>query len=258
MKHLLLFPLLALALSACGKKSPAAHSGDHHDHDEAAESASFTGGRGISLIDETRRAIDLRLAPVEERELRPLLPVEVQVYRSASEASRSAVSSQSPAERSGFAYASAFIPPASAARLRPGDIASLRAPGGSSLEGTLWRIEPASGEALAHVEAIIEIPDSSASLPVGAFLSGSLAESGGARRVTAVPRSAILTTSSGTFAYVDNGGFLLRTPVSLGSGDDAFVEITDGLYPGDTVASSAVETLHLIELRATKGGGHSH
>lgn len=258
MNLLLLLPLFALALSACGKKSPAAHSGDHHDHDESAESASFAEGRGISLIDETRRAIGLRLVPVEERDLRPLLPVEAQVYRSAAEASRSAVSSQSPAERSGFAYAAAFLPPAAAARLRPGDTASLRAPGGSSLEGTLWRIDPSSGAALAHVEAIIEIPDPSASLPVGAFLSGSLAESGGVRRVTAVPRSAILTTSSGTFAYVDNGGFLLRTPVSSGPGDDAFVEITDGLYPGDTVAASAVETLHLIELRATKGGGHSH
>ena len=36
------------------------------------------------------------------------------------------------------------------------------------------------------------------------------------------------------------------------------VEITDGLLAGDQVVTKPVETLWLIELRATKGGGHSH
>ena len=37
-----------------------------------------------------------------------------------------------------------------------------------------------------------------------------------------------------------------------------FIEITDGLYAGDVVATGGVEQLWLTELRLTKGGGHSH
>jgi hypothetical protein len=36
------------------------------------------------------------------------------------------------------------------------------------------------------------------------------------------------------------------------------VEVSGGLYEGDTIAVRPAERLYLIELRATKGGGHSH
>jgi len=38
----------------------------------------------------------------------------------------------------------------------------------------------------------------------------------------------------------------------------SWVEIVDGLLAGDAVVTKPVQTLWLIELRATKGGGHSH
>jgi multidrug efflux pump subunit AcrA (membrane-fusion protein) len=44
----------------------------------------------------------------------------------------------------------------------------------------------------------------------------------------------------------------------VGSEADGWVEITDGLLAGDQVVTKPVQTLWLIELRATKGGGHSH
>jgi hypothetical protein len=46
--------------------------------------------------------------------------------------------------------------------------------------------------------------------------------------------------------------------VRTGAESSEYIEITDGLYAGDIVVSNPVEMLYLIELRATKGGGHSH
>jgi hypothetical protein len=50
----------------------------------------------------------------------------------------------------------------------------------------------------------------------------------------------------------------MRTPITVGAEDAEHAAITDGIYAGDIVATKPVETLYLIELRATKGGGHSH
>ena len=70
--------------------------------------------------------------------------------------------------------------------------------------------------------------------------------------------STLLRTATGTFVYVVNGASLLRTPVKPGASDTTHVEILDGLYAGDLVATAGVEQLWLTELRLTKGGGHSH
>ncbi|MBK9991892.1 MAG: hypothetical protein IPP19_14495 [Verrucomicrobia bacterium] len=51
---------------------------------------------------------------------------------------------------------------------------------------------------------------------------------------------------------------MLRTAVKPGANDGEYIEILDGLYAGDVIATAAVEQLWLTELRLTKGGGHSH
>jgi len=55
-----------------------------------------------------------------------------------------------------------------------------------------------------------------------------------------------------------HGDAYLRTAVKTGAEADDQVEITDGPSAGDRVVSTPVQALWLIELRATKGGGHSH
>ena len=67
-----------------------------------------------------------------------------------------------------------------------------------------------------------------------------------------------LRFATGTFVYVLNGEYYLRTAVKTGVRSGEFIEISDGLYPGDVVVATAVEQLWLTELRVTKGGGHSH
>jgi len=78
------------------------------------------------------------------------------------------------------------------------------------------------------------------------------------QKAISIPSSAILKTAMGSFVFVQNGEFLLRTEVKTGNTHDDRIQIVEGLYEGDVIVRKPVEMLYLIELRATKGGGHSH
>ncbi|MBE2179285.1 MAG: hypothetical protein IAE97_02325 [Chthoniobacterales bacterium] len=245
--------LLIAALPGCGPETagPDGTDGDHHDHGAEGAGASFVEGRGIVLIDETSRAIGLELAEAGEQKLSPLVPINAQVYRAAGEPSRAG------GEQTGFAYATALLDSALAEKLAGGEPATLGIHD-ASYEATVWRIDPVSKEAVNSIEAILQIPDPRNTLAVGEFVSGFVRESAAEETVLTVPRSAVLETAAGKFAFVQNGDYLLRTPVTVGAENAEYAEITGGIYAGDVVAANPVETLYLIELRATKGGGHSH
>ena len=225
--------------------------GDHHDHGEEAAGARYAEGKGITLLDETKKAIGLELTEAEEREIAPILPLEAQVYRAANEPSRPG------GEQSGSAYATAFVSPVLADTLKGGEPAAMMA-GEKSYEARIWRVDLVTKDVVNNAEVILQIPDPASALKIGKFLSGSVTQSGAQQTALTVPRSAVLETAIGKFAFVENGDYLLRTPVSTGAESTDYIEVTDGLYAGDIVASNPVETLYLIELRATKGGGHSH
>lgn len=262
-----LFLLLAgtvfLGVSACGPKQsehPDANGreheagdkhGGHHNHGEEAAGARYAAGKGITLLDETREAIGLELAEAEERKLAPIVPLEAQVYRAADEPSRPG------REQTGSAYATAFVNSRLAEKLKGGESATLKTHD-ASYEARVWRIDPASKQAVNSVEAILQIPDPRNTLSVGEFASGFVAQSSAEETVLTIPRSAVLETATGKFAFVQNGDYLLRTAITTGAENTDYAEITDGIYAGDVVATKPVETLYLIELRATKGGGHSH
>jgi hypothetical protein len=253
---LLLAGTLSSGVCGCGPKQPG-HSAtqegetDHHHHGEEAAGARYAEGKGIILLDETKEAIGLKLAEAEERKLLPVLPVEAQIYRSADEPSRTG------GEQTGSAYATALVSPRLAEKLKGGESATLKTNDASD-DARVWKIDPVSKDAVNSVEAILQIPDPQNTLNVGQFISGSVAESGAEETVLTIPRSAVLETATGKFAFVQNGDYLLRTPVTTGAESAEHTEITDGIYAGDVVATNPVETLYLIELRATKGGGHSH
>lgn len=252
----LLIPVFASALAAvlagCGPKA-AERSGEAggHGHDGEVAGADYAEGKGIALIDETSKAIGLELVEAEERSIVPVVPLEAQVYRAAREPSRVG------GEQTGFAYATALLNPALAEKLEGGEPATLSTRD-AGYDATVWMIDPVSKEAVNSVEAILRIPDPQNTLSVGAFVSGSVKESGAEQTVLTVPRSAVLETATGRFAFVRNGRHLLRTPVTVGAENAEYAEIIEGIYSGDVVAANPVETLYLIELRATKGGGHSH
>jgi hypothetical protein len=252
---------LCLGPSSCGSKQPTESTadghgheeegGDHHGHGAESTGARYAEGKGIALLDETREAIGLELAEAEEQRLAPLIPLEAQVYRAADELSRP------DGEQTGSAYATALMNPGVAEKLRSGDSATLML-NAASYVARIWRIDPVSRDAVNSVEAILRIPDPQNTLRVGEFISGFLVQAGVNDAVLTIPRSAVLETATGKFAFVQNGDYLMRTPITVGEKNAEYAEVTDGIYAGDIVATTPVETLYLIELRATKGGGHSH
>lgn len=76
----------------------------------------------------------------------------------------------------------------------------------------------------------------------------------GAHSILVVPKSAVLNTTAGDLVFVENGERYKRAPVKVGRDFGDLLEITDGVYEGDTVVTGAAQTLWLIELRAIKGG----
>ncbi|MBN8707968.1 MAG: hypothetical protein J0I10_01215 [Verrucomicrobia bacterium] len=269
MKNLIFTFLAALmltAFAACGPKTPDHSKGDGDGHEEsegegedghghgAEESgASFKEGKGIKLSDEARKALDISVAEVTSRRLNPSVKVTAQIYRTAKEVGGSS-------ERSGYAYASAFMDGHVAKLLKPGEAISITVPStpSTTVGGILKKVDTSLVASTDKAEIIAEIPDAENRLKMGEFVTVTLPETAGSEEVVAVPFAAVLDTAAGKFAYVQNGDFLLRTPVKTGPTTDDFVEITDGLYEGDTIAVTGAESLYLIELRATKGGGHSH
>lgn len=236
-----------------GEKSHAEHAEEGHEHGSEGSGAQFKEGKGILLAEETRKALGLQVQEVQEQSIAPTIRVTAQIYRAASEPSRRH------REQTGFAYATAIVAPEPARRLKPGQNVTFLSPiDKSSRQGEVWKLDQTQLPVLGKTEVLLRVPDSNKSLEVGMFLEASISLNDSSQKVVAIPRSAVLQTSEGIFAFVQNGEHLLRTAVKLGIENEGQVEVTDGLLEGDVVATSAVEPLYLIELRATKGGGHSH
>lgn len=264
--------LLALGLFAvivgCGPNAAETSKGDGHSGEEKAEGgeaghaehgaeeepgASFKEGKGIRLSDEATKALDVTVEEVTSRKLKPSVKVTAQIYRTARETGGSV-------ERSGLAYASAFVDGHVAAKLKAGETVTAIVPSNPSttLQATLTKVDNSLVASTDKAEVLIESPDPENLFKMGEFITVELPEAATPQDVVAVPFSAVLDTAAGKFAYVKNGDFVLRTPIKTGPASGDFIEITDGIYEGDTIAVTGAEALYLIELRSTKGGGHSH
>lgn len=211
--------------------------------------ASFKEGVGVELSDFTGKFLGVETAAVEDRVITPDVRITAQVYREAREPS------QNEGEPAGFTYASAWVEPAVAALLPAGTgLSVLEHP---EATGAVLRLDHTAADASGSVEVLLQVRDDQHPWRIGEFIRATPNGADGAT-VTVVPRAAVLDTAYGPFVYTVNGGAYLRTAVSIGARHEETVEIRDGLYSGDEVVVHPVETLYLIELRATKGGGHSH
>jgi multidrug efflux pump subunit AcrA (membrane-fusion protein) len=246
-------------LSGCGKKESSSHShederegGEGHGHshgEESSSGASFKAGSGVIVTEETKKILNLQTAEVSEQRIPNLIHFTVQVFGEKHRPSVDAL------DHSGCdVQGSGFLSALDAASIKAGQPLQLTK-GSNVLKGVVLAVQKA--QALGEVEIV-----------VGAFNAGSIVKDGEfvparislppKEAVPSIPKSSLLRTAEGTFTYVVNGEAYLRTPVKPGSEADGWVEVTDGLLPGDEVVTKPVETLWLIELRATKGGGHSH
>ena len=216
----------ALLLSGCGKSGETAAKSEHEEG--GAEGVAFKEGRGLKFTPEIVKALELKLSEGEERSIAGELRLTAQVFRTVPEV-----------------LASVSLSPADAALLQKQTFTGAK----------LVRVDRGGESANGRVDAVFTLDRKPAPV-VGDFVS--LVLNPAPRTVLTVPRSALLDSAAGLFVYVVNGEFYLRTAVKVGARSADFIEITDGLYAGDSVVATPVEQLWLAELRLTKGGGHSH
>ncbi len=221
------------------------HGHAHGEGEDEGGGAEFAEGKGLIIHEVAANVIGLETAEVTEEKLSLSFSTVAQVFQFKSESKRR------------YAMASAMVSSESAKTLEVGNIVSVKIPGKESLvKGTLVRLDQATKAAVDRVEAIVKVGLNDNEVSFGSFLT--VVFSGREREVFAMPRSALLKAATGNFAYVMNGERFLRTEVEIGAFNETMIEVMEGVYPGDVVASGGVEDLWLIELRFTKGGGHSH
>lgn len=232
----------------------APESKQHEDEADHAEGVSYHEGTGLTLSSETTNALGLETTQATWHELNFTISLNAQVYRGADENS-----SRSGGEKNGFAYATVMLSKREAETLKRGTRVIFEpAPGSEqSVEGILWKLDQTQASITDKVEALIEIPDPTHRLPIGIFLKGQAHPEKTLKKIIGVPHSSVLDTVQGKFVYVVKEESYLRTPIKTGNSDLTVIEITEGLQVGETVVVTPVEKLWLIELRLTKGGGHS-
>ena len=220
-----LLAALALVLAGgCGKNPVVAPATETKD----ADPITFREGSGLRLTPELLAQLGLKTAEAEERPLATTTTLTAQVFAVAPRV-----------------LANASVPSAAADALAKNTFAG----------ATLVRVDPPAGAATGRVDFIFALERTPAPA-AGEFVA--IAATAPSRSAVTVPRAALLDSATGTFVYVVNAGAYLRTPVKTGARTADLIEITDGLYAGDSVAATAVEQLWLAELRLNQGGGHSH
>jgi len=252
--------VLALALAGCGHKEGDGHDhgkdeahgkADGHGHGEVSPSgASFKAGKGVMVTGETKKFLGVEVADVAERKLPNQIRFTVQVF---GEKHHHLLNQE---DHSGCdVHGSGFLATNTAAAVKAGQPVQLLKDTNSPLGGVVLAVQKAL--ALGESEIVIGVSNATAALKPGEFVPACI-NLPRDESVTAIPQSALLRASEGTFVYAVNGDAYFRTAVKVGTEADGWVEISEGLFEGDQVVTKPVQTLWLIELRATKGGGHSH
>ena len=249
----------ALAWVGCGHKE-----GDGHDHgtdkahvegkaghgEESPSGASFKAGKGVILTEETRKILGVEEADVSERAVPIQINLMMQVF---GENHHHGLNED---DHIGCdVHGSGFLAADTAAVVKAGQLVQVLKTTNGPLQGVILAVQKAL--ALGESEIVIGVSNATASLKSGEFIPVRITLMRD-DLVTAIPQAAVLRTSEGTFVYTVNGDAYFRTAVKIGAEADGWVEIVDGLLAGDRVLTQPVQTLWLIELRATKGGGHSH
>jgi len=253
--------LLASALLVgCGHKEgdghghgkEAAHGkDDSHGHGkESPSGASFKVGKGVIVTEETKKLLGVEVADVTERKLPNQIRLTVQVF---GEKHHHLLN---PGDHTGCdVHGSGYIADNTTAVVKAGQPVEILKSTNAPLGGVVVAVQKAL--ALGESEIVIGVSNATATLKPGEFIPARI-NLPREEAVPVIPQPALLRTSEGTFVYAVNGDAYFRTAVKTGSEADGWVEITDGLFAGDQVVTRPVETLYLVELRATKGGGHSH
>lgn len=194
----------------------------------------YKTSHGLFVTEISARIIGLRMADVEEKSLPKALRFTAQVYDTAP---------------TGKALASAWIPVSAAEAVT----AEIPVTAAEKRSAKVTQVSVLTATVNQKAEVLLELDDPGDALKIGQFLEITATLPAAADAVV-IPKSAVLKTSEGTFAYVDNAGWKSRTPIKVGAEQGGMVEITDGLLSGDSVVTNPVMTLWMTELQLTKSG----
>lgn len=248
---------IAFILAGCGKKAGGDHSGHSHDaeqpkataHEEhAQEGATFAEGKGLSIPKETAAFIGLRVADIEENQVNGSFKFTATVYRTSSGAQLASTTKVS----ARVSWASGFVHSAQGTKLTKGQKVTALF-GDARMAANVAEINTPFGTNANQIELLVAIEDESRKLNVGDSLS-ILVESSEEHSSVTIPKTALLRTAEGTFAYTVSGEHYVRTPIKIGVAAGDKIEVTDGLYTGDQVVVAPVMSLWMAELQAIRGG----
>lgn len=227
------------------KPNARGHSHGHEEEAEPSSGASYKKGQGVIVKDETKKLLGLETAEVSGQ----TLPRKLEFMTQAFDLGTGGSASQG--------RATGTLPAVEIADLRVGLEVVLHANGGESFTGRVQSLDDSLLRLHGEGVVVVEFTQPGTNAGAVTFLQATvmLPEVKGA---VVVPEGAVLRTAEGTFVFAVNGEAYQRTAVITGAQANGLVEITDGLLEGDSVVTKPVEALYLIELRAVKGGGHSH
>lgn len=228
-----LIPLAALLLLVTGCNQDEAKRDAEEGKEE--EVVAFNAKFGLAVPKKTADFIGLKIVEVEERLVPSTNQFSAQVY----------------ARRNGVALATASLDTNVLESVRDRTALAAGTDDGQIFQALVRKVTALSGNGISEV--LLEIEDAGKALKAADDLSVRIANCT-EKAVVSIPRNALLKTIEGNFVYTVSGERLVRTAVKIGTANDAFVEITDGLYSGDQVAVQPVMTLWLAELQSLRGG----
>lgn len=220
-------------------------SGTETESAPAEQETSYKDGEGLLLSKDAEKAMNIQLVKVGTQNLTKNYTISVQVYRAAGEAAYSTTQ-----EKAGFAYATTNLAPELIRDLKVGE--RLKVESNPSASAVVDRIDKSLLDITGQPELIVRIEDPGKQLKIGQTLTLS-AETGQVEGL-AVPAAAVLSNPEGSFVYRATGTSFLKTRVTLGTRDKDVVQVKEGLSQGDSVVTSPVNRLWLLELHFTKAG----
>ncbi len=148
-------------------------------------------------------------------------------------------------------------------RLKTGQTVRIRLASypGAIFTGKILRFSPVIDAQKRTLHLWVEVPNPAGKLKPNLFAEMDIVV-GGAQEVLAVPLEALITAEGLNIVFVEEKGGFRRADVTLGARDDRYVEVKNGLVPGDIVVTTGKQQVYTKSLIAQSGGvalgGHGH
>ncbi|MGH7339643.1 MAG: efflux RND transporter periplasmic adaptor subunit, partial [Candidatus Rokuibacteriota bacterium] len=143
-----------------------------------------------------------------------------------------------------------------AVRVGTGATVAIPSAPNTPLRGRVAYIDPRVEPSTRTAKIRVEVPNRNGDFRLGMFVTVSFA-AGGTQRTTVVPRAAVQAVGERSVVYVpvdgEEGKFVER-PVKLGQLGGDFMEVLDGLKPGEKVVTEGSFFLRAEATRARSGG----